>query len=129
MSHSATVSLMLPYVPSGKLAENRRRGMHWGEYAELLAGERDMAYGLILEALEGKRPRLERCTLSIQFTFKRKGVGPDYENLAAREKPLVDSLVHAGVLVNDSWDVVVERRTLKPLMGGVDATLIVAEAK
>ena len=122
---SRTLTLALPYVPSGKLAENARRRLNWGAYAALLAGEREVAYGLILEALGGKRPHFERCTLSIQFTFKRKGQGPDYENLVARQKPLVDVLVQVGVLAGDSWDVVRERQTPCPLTGGIDATIVV----
>lgn len=31
--------LTLPWIPSGQLAENRRRGLHWGMYASILAQE------------------------------------------------------------------------------------------
>ena len=125
----AELNLVLRWVPDGKLAENRRRRMVWRAYAELLGNERETANGLILEALDGQRPYFGQCTLSIQFFFKRHGKGPDYENLVAREKVVVDALVHIGIIPDDSWEVVVDRHTLRPVMGAseTDATVILVE--
>ena len=90
------ITLDLPYLPSGKLAENRRRGLHYRAYAELLEQERNLAFGHLARAIQStkKQPHpMERVALEFHWYFKRQGPMPDWENLFARTKPLVDTLV------------------------------------
>jgi Holliday junction resolvase RusA-like endonuclease len=125
------VKLVFPYVPSGKLAENQRRRMHWGSYATLLAEERDKAYGYILESLDGERPHYEKVRLTTQFFFKKKGKAPDFENIVARMKVVVDVVVALGILDDDNWEVIVEHSVLAPQTGQEADRLIITieEAK
>ena len=122
-SERHVLDITLRWHPSGQLAENQRRGLEWHAYSRLLSRERDVAYGLLLEALQEKRPHFKCCTLRTMWSFKRKGRAPDFENLVAREKPLVDCLVSIGVITDDNWENIFGREMLPPLMGQEENSL------
>ena len=98
------IVLDLTYLPDGKLAENRRRGIHWSVYAGLLETERNKAFGELARAIQStkKTPKpMERVAIEFHWSFKRKGPMPDWENLFARTKPLIDILVSKFKLFPD----------------------------
>lgn len=123
------MNLTLPYIPDGRLAENRRRGLHWGSYASLLARERERAWVYLLEALGPERPHFERVTLMVQFQFGSHYGGrlPDHESVMARCKPLLDMVVRAGILSDDGPRVIVSYTILASVRGKQDETRLLLE--
>ena len=92
--------LHLAWAPSGRLAENRRRRLHWSQYASVMAQERADACKAVLEALGRDRPQLPYAyvTLRYHFTDSRRR---DVDGLVQRSKVLLDALVSTGILPDD----------------------------
>lgn len=97
----------MPPNPNARLHHmaRARSAKHW----------RQIAYYLALSELRRERiPQLERARLSLVFT--RRTVGrADEDNDLARAKPLVDGLVDAGILPDDTrahveWGTVLEEK-------------------
>lgn len=49
-------------------------------------------------------PKLDQARLEVEFVFKRRG-RRDYDNLVASLKPVIDGIVVAGALWDDSIDI------------------------
>lgn len=60
----------------------------------------------------GKKPTspLKRCSITcIRFAFGKK---PDFDNLVISFKSIIDGLKDAGIILDDSSDVIIERKYL-----------------
>lgn len=82
----------LPKSLNVKLRKNR-----WARSRE------NKTWDMLIEMqIGGKRPRLECASLSIiRHSFRTL----DFDGLVGSMKPVVDALVSAGVIKDDTWDV------------------------
>lgn len=98
---------------------NRSRRQFWAANAHVAAGWRRRAKEAAQETIDehgGAIPHLENVHLTI-WVCTRTRVRRDPDNAVAACKPLVDGIVDAGILRDDSFDVVHElsvRRILAP---------------
>lgn len=101
MKYSLTFEL--PGLPKGM---NGSHG-HWKVAYKRRKMWRSASYG----AAVGKRPKtpLERCRI---ICTRFSSIESDYDNLVASFKPIIDGLIDAKIIVNDSSEFVKERSYL-----------------
>jgi hypothetical protein len=85
-------------IPLPRLAPslNRALRMHWR------ARKREQAAwdALVLQALNGSRPKMERARVEITRFYAKHPLDPD--GLTGSAKMPIDALVHAGIIPDDS---------------------------
>lgn len=61
-------------------------------------------YALVGYACTGKKPKkpLTKCTIHIE---RHSNIFLDADNFVASFKPIIDGIVHAGILEDDSWKI------------------------
>lgn len=102
-----TLRLELPCLPPSEYSANRSRGADWERQYRISHGKRgavDEIMALVREqSWEG--PPLERAHINVTFYLPDRR-RRDPESLIARCKPWLDGLVAAGVISDDSLDVI-----------------------
>jgi hypothetical protein len=75
---------------------NRALRMHWS------ARKREQAAwdALVLQALSGSRPKMERARVEITRFYAKHAL--DKDGAYGAQKPVIDALVHAGIIPDDS---------------------------
>lgn len=99
-------------VPGRPSSPNRRNNSHWGpearERRELRAVSAQYARHAVAQSGRSDDLPLPRVVLELDFGLA--AVRGDLDNLVAGSKPIIDGLVDAGLLANDSIRVVREMR-------------------
>jgi len=125
--------IRLPEVPNAALTENRRRGMHYRQYAKVLQEEKEKFYLLLLQ----ERPSVAfsgRVDLSYRFHFKDRRMR-DRDGLAQRLKVVQDlmgqpkgkdSTYKLGIIVDDS-DKYINLWSILPTVYGASAEMLEIE--
>src|SRR5690606_8538078 len=75
---------------------NRMLRMHW----RVRQKEQKAWDALVKEALNGSRPKLEKARITITRFYAWHPMDPD--GATASQKPVIDALVHAGIIPDDS---------------------------
>ena len=105
--------LVLPF-PDSRLLPNRKVD-RWTK-GSATKESRTEAHWLAREQIGLRVSPIEKCRMTYIFYPKSKKVA-DCDSLVRACKPFIDGIVDAGILTNDSWDVIVERTQR---LGGID---------
>jgi len=117
-----TLRLLIPMLPDA-LNKTLRAG-RWGNHAQ---NKKWDAY--VASATYGQRPKNPLETASISLT-RHSYRTLDYDGLVGSMKPVVDALVSAGILKDDSWKVLGAwnvTQTFRPKKDGVMLEIFVTE--
>jgi Holliday junction resolvase RusA-like endonuclease len=97
------------WVPDSRLSLNgRRRSMHWRQVYDLQNQAKERAIVAIWQTAAHPGGRslvkaIDPARVTVRFTYPTKR-RRDPDNLAAMAKPLLDSMVQEGILVDDDCE-------------------------
>lgn len=96
------VEIELPSLPPREFSRNAR--VHWHVLHRVQQETFDDVLALLLESgWHRGTPALERAFVEVTFYLPDRR-GRDADNLVTRAKPVMDALVQAGVIQDDSLD-------------------------
>lgn len=121
---SDTLVLRLEQKPWTLNAERSNRRGHWNRAEQT----RDWRGAFHLLALEAGRPHFTAVTVTVKHELKNRAAMPDTGSCIGAAKAAIDGLVDAGVLDDDSPDIVHRLTFDAPTVTGVDALVLVVEA-
>ena len=105
MTQSQNLRIELPYLPPDSYSPNNR-----GSWAEKRGRKGDNnrvsedVWALVIEAgWDGEPLKAARCWMTFHIPTRHKR---DPDNMVAKTKPIWDALVKAGVLADDTIDVI-----------------------
>tara|TARA_Y100000310_G_C20276639_1_gene620581 strand:- start:92 stop:487 length:396 start_codon:yes stop_codon:yes gene_type:complete len=103
------LTLTVSTLPNMKLTTNGRRAFIHNPYglAKAVRVERERAYWLFTEALQGRQPRFERVRLSWVLTFPQKRSRDADGILGGALKIWQDSIVDLGIIKDDSTEYII----------------------
>jgi Holliday junction resolvase RusA-like endonuclease len=106
-------------IPGLPKTMNAIKGHHWRTYSNQ---KKRWARQVARLTLINRPPRLPLKKVKLTLT-RLSSAAPDYDNLVASFKPIIDCLVDFGFIVNDSMDVVGQPtyawQKVKPLQGAI----------
>ena len=98
-------SVTIEVMPDARLSKNRLRSTHWQTLSKLSKKAREDAFILSLVERPDDWETPARATVEIPQYHARSPL--DYEGLACQAAAYLDGMVDAGILLDDSPDVVV----------------------
>lgn len=120
------LTIRIPGRPPNPNDSHRPGQNHWRQQARITEQWRGDARKLAHAARPAGWHPLGRAIVRVTFVIPRKG-RRDLDNLVASTKPLTDGIVDAGILVDDSTEVIVSLSYDWRYEKGVDATIYVIE--